>query len=139
MISSVAAGLHHVDLSAGGEAPVRVVLRHQPQGGPDPVRQRQPGSYLHTSVPETELVPRVQSGELYWLDNILSSLVIAEIVLIPPNIAGMIGVLSGQVKTTRVEELLAILCGSQCWHDVQMSVTGPAVDPIVPVVLEVIL
>ena len=56
MVSSVAAGLHHVDLPAGGEAPVRVVLRHQPEGGPDPVRQRQSRAYLHSAIPETEFV-----------------------------------------------------------------------------------
>ena len=51
----------------------------------------------------------------------------------------MLRVLRGQVQMAGVEEVLAVLRGSQGRHDVQMSLAGPAVDTVVAVVLEVIL
>ena len=36
VVKPVSAGLHHVDLPGGGEAPVDVGDRHQPERRPDP-------------------------------------------------------------------------------------------------------
>ena len=55
VVVPVAAGLHHVDLPGGGEAPVDVGHRHQPERGPDPVSQRQPRAPLNTTKTKTEL------------------------------------------------------------------------------------
>ena len=56
VIVLVTAGLHQVDLAAGREAAVDVVLWHEPDGGPDPASEGEAGFYLHPPVLETELV-----------------------------------------------------------------------------------
>ena len=108
VVQLVPAGLHHVDLPGGGEAPVDVGHRHQPQRGPDPVSQGQPRAPLNTTKTKTELWiksvsqldklnsytnSRVKPGELNWLGNIFSWTVTAEMIFVVPNVARMLWVL----------------------------------------------
>ena len=63
VVIPVSAGLHHVNLPGGGEAPIDIGLRHQPQRRADPVSQGKPRAPLNTTKSETKL-----SGKLLKLD-----------------------------------------------------------------------
>ena len=80
----------------------------------------------------------LQPRQLDGFDDVDSGLVPAQRVLAPGDVAGVLRVLSEQVDGPRVEEVLSVLQGGGGGHDVEVSLTHPAVGPVVPVVLEVL-
>ena len=80
----------------------------------------------------------LQPRQLDGFDDVDSGLVPAQRVLAPGNVAGVLRVLREQVDGPRVEEVLSVLQGGGGGHDVEVSITDPAVGSVVPVVLEVL-
>ena len=139
MIISVSTRLHHVNLSTPRKASVCLILRHQPDRWSDPVTQRQLGSDLHSSKPEAELVLGLHPRQLNRFHNILSSLIMAEMLLIIPDVTRMLRVLGVQIQSPMIQELLSILCSCQCWHDVKVSILNPTIGPVVAIILKILL
>lgn len=93
---------------------------------------------IYPHLPPAEPHLGLEPGQLDRLHDVSPGLVLAERVLAPGDVAGVVRVLSEEVQGPRVEEVLAVLHGGGSGHDVEMSITDPAVGSVVPVVLEVL-
>ena len=78
-------------------------------------------------------------GQLYRLHNILPRATVTVLLLVPPNIAGVLGVLLVQVQLPREQEVLPVLVSSQGGHHVQRPVSYPAVLPVVSHIVQILL
>mmetsp|Transcript_17151 Transcript_17151/g.55092 ORF Transcript_17151/g.55092 Transcript_17151/m.55092 type:complete len:340 (-) Transcript_17151:142-1161(-) len=133
--SIVAAGLHHVDLAARRPVSVRLFLRQQPDGGPQPVALWQLRPHFEAAVLEGERLRRPHPCALDWVDVIGAAGRPAAPVEVVGRAHGR-RIRSPQVQSGACHADVAHSVGRHRWHDVQVASLREAVASVVGVVLK---